>query len=335
MTELTVSALAEMVQGRLIGDGTRVIRGIGDLRQAQPDRVGFVRDERWADAAKGTQAGALLTAAELETDAVQILVADVDYAFLVIASHFHPKPQAVEHMVHGSAVVHPEAVLEEPVQIGANAVVGRAKIGAGTVVMANATIGDDVTLGRDCVLYPQVTIYDQVTIGDRFVAHGGCVIGSDGFGYKPEGGKWHKVPQLGGVRIGDDVELGASTVIDRGAVNDTVIHEGCKLDNLCHIAHNVELGRHTIMAAGAMVAGSTKVGEYNIWGGQAACAGHLTIAPHVHLGGGTSLLRSIREPGEYIGYPPIEKKAWVRLQKQIVDFPAMRADWKKAQEEQE
>lgn len=327
MTELSVRALTEMVGGRLIGDGERVIRGIGDLRQAGPELVGFVRDPRYAGPARSTKAGALLTDHELETDAAQIVVADVDLAYAMVASHFHPRPRATEHSVHPTAVVHPDAELEEPVSIGAHAVIGRCRIGAGTVIMANVTIGDDVTLGRECVLYPQVTIYDRITIGDRFSAHGSCVIGSDGFGYKTGGGKWHKVPQLGGVEIGDDVELGAGTVIDRGAVNNTVIGEGCKFDNLCHIAHNAQIGKNTVMAAGCMVAGSAKIGENNLWGGKCACAGHLTIVANVRLGGGTQALRSIREPGEYMGYPPVEKKRFVRIQKAIVDLPEMRAEW--------
>ena len=333
MTELSVRALAEMVGGRLIGDGERMIRGLGDLRTAGPEAVGFVRDPRYHEAARGTKVGALLTDHELATDAAQILVADVDVAYAKVASHFHPMPRAIAHRVHPTAVIDPEATIEAPVQIGPHAVIGRSRSGAGCVIMASVTIGDDVELGRDCVLFPQVTIYDRVRAGDRFYAHGSCVIGSDGFGYAPERGSWHKVPQLGGVVIGDDVELGAGTVIDRGAMNDTVIGSGCKIDNLCHIAHNAQIGENTVMAAGCMVAGSAKVGKNNLWGGRSACAGHITIADGVRLGGGTNALRSIREPGEYMGYPPVEKKRFVRIQKAIVDLPEMRAEWVESHEE--
>jgi len=327
MTELTVRALADLVGGRVIGDSERLIRGIGDLRDATPDQVGFVRDARYAEAVAGTRAGALLLKEELETSAAQILVADVDVAFVQVARHFHPMPRATEHWVHPAAVVHPEAVLEEPVSIGANAVLGRCRVASGTVIMPNVTIGDDVQLGHDCVLYAGVTVRDRVIIGDRFYAHGNCVIGSDGFGYAPQDGVWHKVPQVGGVWIGDDVELGAGTVIDRGAVKDTVIGNGCKLDNLCHIAHNVVLGQNCVMAAGCMVAGSTTIGDGNIWGGKSAVGGHLTIAAGVRLAGGTQALKSIREPGEYMGYPHMKKKQFLRLQKALADLPEIRADW--------
>jgi UDP-3-O-[3-hydroxymyristoyl] glucosamine N-acyltransferase len=310
-----------------------VIRGIGDVRSARPEQIGFVRDPRYAEAARVTEAGALLLANELETPAAQIVVGDVDIAFAIVAGHYHPMPQARRHEIHPSAVVHPEAVLEEPVSIGANAVLGRCRIGAGTVVKACVVIGDDVALGRDCVLYPNVTVYDRTTIGDRFFAHGSCVIGSDGFGYVPDGKTWRKVPQFGGVRIGNDVELGAGTVIDRGAVNNTVIGDGCKFDNLCHIAHNAVIGKNCVMAAGCMVAGSTTVGDDNVWGGKCAAGGHLFIAAGVRLGGGTQALKSIREPGEYMGYPPVEKRMFVRIAKAVQDLPKMRAEWADRREE--
>lgn len=330
MTELTVRALTEMVGGRCVGDGDLVIRGLGDLRNAGPELVGFVRDPRdpdYAAAARDTAIGALLTTCELETPAQQVIVADVDHAFVVVARHFHPMPKAVEHELHPTAVVHDEAVLEAPVVVGPHAVIGRSRIGAGSVIRANVTIGDGVTLGRDCVLYPGVTIYDRVTFGDRVFVHSGAVIGSDGFGYKSEGGTWHKVPQLGGVRVGNDVEFGSNTIVDRGAINDTVIEDGCKFDNHCHIAHNVRIGSNTLMAAGAMVAGSTTVGKNNLWGGRAACGDHLKIADNVMLGGGTSALSSIRRAGEYIGYPPVEKKLFLRVHRALADLPEMRADW--------
>ena len=334
MTELTARALADLVGGRLIGDANRVITGIGDLRHAAPGQVGFVRDPRYAAAAKATRAGALLVSAELETAAVQIVVGNVDAAFVRIAQHFHPMPRAATHAVHPTAVVDPEAVLEAPVSIGANAVVGRSRIGKGSVVMANVTIGDDCELGQDCVLRPGVVLYDLTRTGDRFFAHGNVVIGSDGFGYAPVGHVWEKVPQLGGVRIGDDVEFGAGSVVDRGAVNDTVIGNGCKFDNLCHIAHNAVIGDNCVMAAGSMVAGSTTVGENNVWGGKCGAGGHLTIAAGVRMAGGTQAMKSVRVAGEYMGYPHMDKKTYLRAHKALADLPEIRAWWKAQREQQ-
>ncbi|MCA8975282.1 MAG: UDP-3-O-(3-hydroxymyristoyl)glucosamine N-acyltransferase [Planctomycetes bacterium] len=327
MTEFSVRALADLVGGRLIGDGERLITGIGDLRSAGPDQVGFVRTARYAEAARVTRAGALLLKDGLETDAAQILVADVDVAYAITAQHFHPMPKATAHQIHPTAVVHPEASLEQPVEVGPHAVIGRCRIGSGSVIMAGVVIGDLVSIGRDCVLYPHVTIYDHVTIGDRFVAHAKAVVGSDGFGYALDGSRWQKVPQLGGVEIGDDVEIGSSSVIDRGAVNNTVIGAGVKLDNLCHIAHNCVIGQNVVMAAGCMVAGSTKVGDNGVWGGKSAAAGHVEIAAGVRLGGGTQVLRSIKDPGDYMGYPPVEKRRFVRIQRAMVDLPEIHAEW--------
>jgi acetyltransferase-like isoleucine patch superfamily enzyme len=223
MTDVSVAAIAAMVGGRLIGNGELTIRGIGDLRTAGPDRIGFVRHARYAAAAMATGAGAILLAEPLETKASQIVVSDVDIAYAKVATHFHPLPHAREHSVHPSAIVHPEAELEAPVQIGACAVVGKCRIGSGTVVMPGAVILDGVKIGRSCVIYPNATLYHGVQLGDRVIAHAGVVIGSDGFGYAREGTTWLKVPQLGTVVVEDDVEFGAGTAIDRGTIGNTRI----------------------------------------------------------------------------------------------------------------
>jgi UDP-3-O-[3-hydroxymyristoyl] glucosamine N-acyltransferase len=214
MTDATVAQLAQLVGGRLIGDGAHRITGLGDLRTAGPDRIGFVRDARYHGAAKETRAGALLLTEPIETAARQIVVADVDVAYAKVALHFHPLPRAVEHSIHPTAVVDPAAELEAPVSIGPRAVIGRCRIGAGTVVMAGAVVGDDCVLGRDCVLHPNVTVYAQTTIGQRVILHANAVIGSDGFGYAQEGSTWIKVPQLGNTVLEDDVEVGAGSAIE-------------------------------------------------------------------------------------------------------------------------
>ncbi len=313
MTDVTVATLAQMVGGRLIGDGSRRILGLGDLRTAGPERIGFVRDARYHAAAKATRAGALLAGSELTTSASQIVVDDVNVAYAKIALHFHPIPRATVHSIHPTAVVDPGAELESPVVIGPRAVVGRCRIGAGTIVMAGAVVGDGSVIGRDGLLHPNVTIYHSVQMGQRVVLHANAVIGADGFGYAQEGKTWLKVPQLGIAVLDDDVEIGAGTAVDRGALGSTRIGARTKIDNLCHIAHNCVIGSDVVMAAGCMVAGSTTIGDRCWLAGQVGISGHLTIGADVRVGGGTVILKDILEPGDYMGHPVLEKRRFLRL----------------------
>jgi UDP-3-O-[3-hydroxymyristoyl] glucosamine N-acyltransferase len=209
--------------------------------------------------------------------------------------------------------VHPEAQLESPVEIGPNAVVGKAKVGAGTVIMAGAFVGDGTKLGRDCVLYPRVVCYHGLSLGDRVVIHAGAVIGSDGFGYARDGAKWTKVPQLGGVRIDDDVEIGANSTIDRGAIGDTRIGARTKIDNLCHFGHNCVVGEDCAFAGATFVAGSTVFGDRVTMGGHVAIAGHRKIGDDVRVGGNSCVLFDVEEAGDYMGYPLSEKRKWIRM----------------------
>lgn len=313
MTETSVAVLAQLVGGRLVGDGERQIVGLGDLRTAGPDRIGFVRGARYHAAAVGTQAGALLTSEELDTTASQIVVGDVDLAYARVANYFHPLPHAQQHGIHATAVVDPRAQLEAPVQIGPHAVIGRAKLGAGTVIMSGVSIGDGCTFGKDCIVHPNVTIYPGVQVGARVILHAGAVLGSDGFGYARDGATWVKVPQLGHVVIEDDVEIGAGTAVDRATLGATRVGARTKIDNQCHIAHNCVIGQDVAMAAGCMIAGSTVIGDRCILAGNCGINGHLRIGDDVRIGGGTVLLRDQLEPGEYMGHPVMKKRAFLRL----------------------
>jgi len=313
MTQVTVTQLATMVGGRLVGDGRQTIVGLGDIRTAGPDRVGFVRDKRYRTAAETTKVGAVLVTSEVRTTAAQIIVGDVDVAYAKIAAHFHPSPRAAEHTVHPSAVVDPRAELAAPVQVGPNAVVGRCRIGAGSVVMSGAVVGDDVVVGRDCVLFPNVVLHANVVLGDRVIVQASTVIGSDGFGYARDGTTWIRVPQLGTVQIGDDVEIGAGCAVDRGTLGQTTIGPRTKIDNLCHIAHNCTIGADVVMAANVGIAGSTSIGDRCVLAGSVGISGHLKIAADVRLGGGSVVLRDVTEPGDYMGNPLMEKRRFLRL----------------------
>jgi UDP-3-O-[3-hydroxymyristoyl] glucosamine N-acyltransferase len=313
MTDASVAELAQLVSGRLVGDGERRVVGLGDLRTAGPDRIGFVRDARYAAAAKATRAGALLTEDELATSASQIVVDDVDVAYAKVALRFHPVPRASRHEIHPTAVVDPAAELEEPVSIGPRAVVGRCRIGAGSVIGAGVVIGDGCAIGRDCFFHPNATVYVGVQIGQRALVHANAVLGSDGFGYARDGAKWIKVPQLGTTIIEDDVEIGAGTTIDRATLGVTRIGARTKIDNLCHIAHNCTIGQDVAIAANCGIAGSTTVGDRCVIAGNVGISGHLNIGPDVRLGGGTVVLKDVTEPGDYMGHPLLEKRRFLRL----------------------
>ncbi len=322
MTE-TVSSLAAMIGGQVIGDGSLPIRGVADLRMAGADLIGFVRDAKYRDAARASKVGAIITYEALDAPAAQIVVADVGLAYAKVAQRFHPGPRAQAHSIHPSAVVHPEADLQEPVEIGPNAVVGRARLGAGTVVMAGAFVGDGCRLGQGCVLYPRVTLYHGVSMGDRVIVHAGAVVGSDGFGYARQGASFVKVPQLGSVQVGDDVEIGANTTIDRGAIGDTRIGARTKIDNLCHFGHNCVVGEDCAFAGATVVAGSTVFGDRVIMAGHVAISGHLKIASDVRVGGNSCILQSIDKPGDYMGHPIVEKLKWIRImatQRNLLDI---------------
>ena len=288
MTDVSVAALADLVGGRLIGDGSRRIVGLGDLRTAGPDRIGFVRDARYYPAARPSR-----------------------------RRRRRPEPRsgsrAQVHSVHASAVIDPAAELESPVQIGPCAVVGKCLIGAGTVIMAGVTIGDGSSTGRDCLLHPNATICHGVQLGNRVIVHANAVLGSDGFGYARDGTAWLKVPQLGGVIVEDDVEVGAGTTIDRATLGFTRIGARTKIDNLCQVAHNCVLGSDIVMAAGAKVAGSTTIGDRCVLGGIVGVSGHLKIAADVRLAGGTLCFKDVSEPGDYMGHPMMKKRQYMRF----------------------
>jgi UDP-3-O-[3-hydroxymyristoyl] glucosamine N-acyltransferase len=326
MTDVTVGDLAQLVSGRLVGDPSRRIVGLADLRSATPDHIGFVREARYRAAAKATRAGAILTDSELATPASQIVVADVNVAYAKVASHFHPGPRATAHDIHAAAVVEPGAELEMPVVVGARAVVGRCRIGAGSMILAGAVIGDGCVIGRDCVVHPNVTLYPGVQLGNRVILHSGAVIGSDGFGYARDGANWIKVPQLGTTVLEDDVEVGACTAIDRASLGATRIGARTKIDNHCHIAHNCVIGTDVALAAGVMIAGSTTIGDRCVLGGNSAVNGHRQVVADTRIGGGSQVLKDVTVPGDYMGHPLLEKRRYLRLLRVLRGLVSTRDD---------
>jgi len=324
----TVASLAALVGGTVHGDGSLVIRGVGDLRFAGGDRIGFLRDPKLLGAARTTKIGALLVEAPIDTPAVQVVVRAVDVAFARIAGLFHPMPRATEHSVDPTAAVHPEAVLESPVKVGPCAVVERgAHVGAGTVIGAGVVVGEECQVGRDCVLYPRVVLYPKVTLGDRVTIHAGAVVGADGFGYaRAEGGEWVKWPQLGTVTVEDDVEIGANVTIDRAALGATRIGRGTKVDNLVHVGHNCSIGERVAIAGFSALAGSVVVGDRVQLGGHTICGGHLKIASDVRVGGNSGVMNDVTAAGDYMGFPLLEKSKWMRVLAWLTRLPELASD---------
>ncbi|MCD0504975.1 UDP-3-O-(3-hydroxymyristoyl)glucosamine N-acyltransferase [Bordetella petrii] len=304
------------------------IGGIGTLASAGPEEISFLANPRYQSQLAGTRAGALIVTA----DAAQALAdkADAPACPRVVCPHPYllyarlaqwfdaARQPRLPASVHPLAVVAPDAIIEADVRVGPHCVVeSGARIGQGSTLGPGCVVGAGSSLGANCLLHARVTLYANVRIGDRAILHSGAVLGADGFGFAPDPtlgqGAWGKIAQLGGVLIGDDVEIGANTTIDRGALEDTLIGNGVKLDNQIMLGHNVRIGEHTAMAACVGVAGSTVIGARCTIGGAAMLSGHLSLADDVHISGGTAVTSSISKPGRYTGvYPYAEHGEWQR-----------------------
>ena len=277
------STLAELVAhfgGELVGDGDISIRQVAPLDRAAADEIGFVSQSKYLSQLADTRAGAVILPPDARdaTALPRILTANPYLYFARVSALLNPPPRPPAG-IHPAATVAPDAEIAADASIAAGAVVGQgAVVGARSVVGANCVIGDHARIGADCLLHANVTVYHRCEVGDRAILHSGCVVGADGFGFAPNDGRWEKIPQIGRVLIGDDVEVGACTTIDRGALEDTVIEEGVKLDNLIQVAHNVTIGAHTAIAACTGIAGSTRIGRHCTIGGAAMIGGWIWIA---------------------------------------------------------
>ncbi|MEN5304801.1 UDP-3-O-(3-hydroxymyristoyl)glucosamine N-acyltransferase [Pseudomonas sp. TWI628] len=298
---MTLGQLAEALGATLKGPEALQITGLATLQEAGPGQLSFLANPQYRKYLDNCQAAAvLLKAADAEGFAGNaLIVADPYLAYARISHLFDPKPKAV-------AGIHPSAVVAEDAQVDASASVGPfAVIESGARIGANVSIGAHCFVGARCVvgeggwLAPRVTLYHDVTIGKRVVIQSGAVIGGEGFGFANEKGIWRKIAQIGGVTIGDDVEIGVNTAVDRGALSDTRIGDGVKLDNQIQIAHNVQVGDHTAMAACVGISGSTRIGKHCMLAGGVGLVGHIDICDNVFVSGMTMVTRSITEPGSY------------------------------------
>jgi UDP-3-O-[3-hydroxymyristoyl] glucosamine N-acyltransferase len=300
--------------GDLAGDGSALITGIAPLDEADSHQISFLANTKYRARLATTRAAAVIVSPEAAADCptAKIVTPQPYLYFARVAQWLHPTPRPPAG-VHTSAVV--EAAIPASASIGANVRIGAGTvIGEGVVIEANCSIGGDCEIGRDSWLNANVSVYSGCRIGARAIIHSGAVIGSDGFGFAREpDGAWVKIPQSGRVIIGDDVEIGANTTIDRGALDDTVIEDGVKLDNQIQVAHNVRIGAHTAMAGCVGIAGSARIGRRCTVGGAAVILGHLTIADDVDISAGTLVTKSITRPGTYTGTVPfLEHGDWLK-----------------------
>jgi UDP-3-O-[3-hydroxymyristoyl] glucosamine N-acyltransferase len=319
---LTAREIAALTGALPRGDiGERRISGIGPLDRAGPNELAFMQNQKYAAAFAGTRAGICLTTEKFAGAApghVAVLVTPAPYrAFVAVAQKLYPGAMRPSSLFEASgvaagALAHPAARLEQGVIVDPAAVIGpRAEIGAGTIIGPTAVIGPDVRIGRDCVIGAACTVVHAL-IGDRVIIHAGTRIGQDGFGYVPGAAGHGKVPQVGRVIVMDGVEIGANTTIDRGAIRDTVIGEGTKIDNLVQIAHNVEIGRHCVLAAHTGISGSCTIGDYVMMGGRVGITDNVTIGAGAMIAAGSGVMSNI-PPGEKWGGAPAQPaREWLK-----------------------
>jgi UDP-3-O-[3-hydroxymyristoyl] glucosamine N-acyltransferase len=295
---VTLADITARLGGECVGDTALVIDRIASLESATPTSIAFIAHPRYRSQLATTRAGCVIVAPALRDEAgargAAIVTPDPYWYYARLSQWWATDMDGASPPIG----VHPSAVVEAGATIAPTAVIGALSfIGAGAMIGAHSRIGARVVIGTRCV------------IGERCIIHPGAVIGADGFGFAPHEGRWEKIAQLGTVRIGDDVEIGANTCIDRGALDDTVIEDGVKLDNLVQIGHNVRVGAHSALAGCVGVAGSARLGAHCTAGGGAIVLGHLELADHVHISAATVVTRSIAQPGLYSGVFPIDDNA--------------------------
>jgi len=322
---LTAAEVAEMVGGRLEGAGDLCLTGIAPLGEAREDQLGFLVHRRYLRDLEGSGAGALLVSEELaaatEEHPCRIVLKDPHSALPDLLPRFYPE-RPREPGIHATAVFGKGVVLGEAVSIGPYAVLGEgAVVGDRVEVGSHSVLGAGSHVGEDSVIHPHVVLYPGTRIGARAILHSGARLGSDGFGFVPDGDKIAKVPQVGGCVLGDDVEVGANTCIDRGSIGETRVGDFTKLDNLVHLAHNAHVGRAALLAAGTGISGSTEIGDGVMTGGQVGITGHLKIGTGARLGAQAGVIGDIPAGATYSGYPAREHRESLRAHGLMFKLP--------------
>jgi UDP-3-O-[3-hydroxymyristoyl] glucosamine N-acyltransferase len=307
--------IVESLGGKLVGTPDLEIRRVATLENAGPEDLSFLSHPRYRRQLRSTRAGAvILKQADRAATSLPRILCDDPYLYFAQVARLLNAPARPAPGVHPQAAVEPDAIVAPSATVGPWCHIGRgARIGERVIIGAGCAVGEEAEVGEDSHLHASVTIYPRCKIGKRAVIHSGVVIGADGFGMALDKGRWLKIPQTGRTIIGDDVEIGANTTIDRGALDDTMVEDGVKLDNQIQIGHNVRIGAHTAMAGCVGIAGSTRIGRHCTVGGGALIVGHIDIADHVNISAATLVTKSIPRAGTYTGVFPIAAhREWAR-----------------------
>jgi UDP-3-O-[3-hydroxymyristoyl] glucosamine N-acyltransferase len=329
---LSAIGLAQDVRLQPEDSGRHLLNGLAPLAAAEQGNLSFFANAKYLPDLKATRAGAVFVrAAQLEFVPLSTIAIVVQNPYAAFAKASQEFGRGLARLVrqgarHPSAVIAQDADIDPTADIGPLVVVeSGAVVGANVVLSAGAVVGRKVRIGAGAWIGPRVTIYRDCSIGERCILHAGVVIGADGFGFAPEAGEWIKIEQLGAVQIGEDVEIGANTTIDRGAMGDTIVSRGCKLDNQIQIGHNSQIGEFTVISAGAGVAGSAIIGKHCLLGGMCGVVGHVTVADGVTISAMTVVMSTIDKPGVYSGvFPMQEHRAWEKTAAVLRNLPELR-----------
>lgn len=315
--------IAELLGGEITGNPDTDIKGVSGLEDAGEGDITFAADLKHIRQARDSRASCIMVKEPVpDLDRAQLRVSDPHYAFIRLLRHFHEGPRRPQG-ISSLAFIGQGVTLGEEVSIDAFAYVSSgASVGSRTVIYPGVFLGDDVSVGKDCILYPNVVIREGVRVGDRVIVHAGTVVGSDGFGYVRREGKHHKIPQVGGVTVGDDVEIGANVTIDRATTGTTVIGRGTKIDNLVQVGHNVKIGEDSIIVGQVGIGGSSSIGSSVILAGQAGISDHISIEDGSVIGAQAGVTKDI-PGGTYSGYPAMPHREWLRASSFFARLPEL------------
>lgn len=314
--EFSAQQIADFLSGTIEGDPNIKVSNFSKIEEGKFGTLTFLANLKYAHHIYNTEASIVLVNNDFKPEQpIKATLIRVDNAYAALAKLLDlvEQTKSKKRGVDPTAFIAASASTGENCYIGTFAYIGEgAKVGKNCMIYPHAYIGDNVTVGDNCVIYPHATIYEDCKVGNNCILHAGCVIGADGFGFAPEGESYKKIFQLGNVILEDDVEIGANTTIDRAVMESTIIHKGVKLDNLVQIAHNVEVGDNTVMAAQVGIAGSVKIGKHCMFGGQVGLAGHIHIADHVIFGAQAGVISDVKEATTLLGAPAINAKNFMR-----------------------
>ncbi len=330
--DFKVTDIAAFLNGEIVGDGDVIVSNVSKIEEGEPGTLAFLANQKYESYIYKTKASAVLVNKSFtpkeEISTTLIKVDDAYQAFASLLDLYVQTKSNSKLGIEQPSYIAESATVGNHIYVGAFAYIGKnAKVGNHVKIFPQAHIGENVTIGNDCIIYAGAKIYDDCVIGNNCIIHAGAVIGSDGFGFAPQkDGSYKKIHQIGNVILEDDVEVGANTTIDCGTMGSTIIHKGVKLDNLIQVAHNVEIGEHSVFAAHTGIAGSVKIGSNCMFGGQVGVAGHITIGNNVLVGAQTGITSNTKDGAKLIGSPAIDFRTGLRAYNLIKDLPELRKD---------